>query len=383
MGQTITKLELPSVIQAPRSKSYSNRALLRAAYLNKKTDIINISNSNDVKDLIHYLELLGHKIEQEGDVTSISPRLDSVDVLHFPASDGGTTTRFMMCLAASLDRECHFQLSHQLSKRPMDDLYRVLGSLGVNVEVQSDNIVIKGPIKRVNEITIDCSKTTQFASALKLVDVQVECLNLSSSTHYLKMTDEVIASLNQTYSVPTDFSSLSYPLLLAYMKEQKLFIQGVEFIDSLQGDSLFIDILGNENFSLTDAGLEYSPKKIDVFDVDCSNCLDLVPTLFAMALTLNGKSIFRNVQNLRNKESDRIASLVSLAKSFDVNIEFDGQNLAVTVEKVDMKSRILSIPYDHRIAMIASILLDYFGGGELDNLDSIDKSYPAFRKFIK
>ena len=84
-------------------------------------------------------------------------------------------------------------------------------------------VKLQGPVVMdgVNKLEIDCKKSTQFATAIMLafsnLPIEFEFLNLHASETYLKLTASVIkkSRINHSYTVPCDFSSLSYPAAMA------------------------------------------------------------------------------------------------------------------------------------------------------------------------
>ena len=89
---------------------------------------------------------------------------------------------------------------------------------------------------------------------------------------------------------------------------------------------------------------------------DFTNNPDLYPTIAATCAGLDINAHFTGLQNLKYKESDRVAAMtMELAKN---NI-FDSHN-------------------DHRIAMALAPLAMKIGAIEINNADVVSKSYPGF-----
>ena len=103
---------------------------------------------------------------------------------------------------------------------------------------------------------------------------------------------------------------------------------------------------------------------------------DLVPILSVLAAVNHG-AVFTNIQRLRLKESDRVASVISMLSSLGIHAEatedtlsvFPGQFMGGIVDSVN----------DHRIAMAAAIAATTASGPvTIKEAHCVSKSYPAF-----
>lgn len=106
--------------------------------------------------------------------------------------------------------------------------------------------------------------------------------------------------------------------------------------------------------------------------------IDEVPVLAALAATVKGKSEIRDAEELRVKESDRIATMVSVLRAFGADATELEDGLIVHGGQPLRGARVAS-DGDHRIAM-SSALLGLCADGEtfVDDADCIDTSYPTF-----
>lgn len=106
--------------------------------------------------------------------------------------------------------------------------------------------------------------------------------------------------------------------------------------------------------------------------------IDEVPVLCALCATVKGKSEIRDAEELRVKESDRIATMVSVLRAFggDATELDDGM---IVHGGAPLRGARVASDGDHRIAMSAA-LLGLCADGEtiVDDADCIDTSYPTF-----
>ena len=234
---------------------------------------------------------------------------------------------------------------------------------------------ITGPlISKVREIPVDCSETTQFASALMLAladtPIKIRPIRHHSSRPYLDMTEELIRSFPDhlsPYTVPPDFSCLGYPLALG-MTCGRALITNCHAIDPHQADSVLIPMARemNATVELTGQGLEARTKReLTPILRDCSDCPDLVPTLAFLASCARGTSRLGGLGVLRHKESDRIREILRLLKTFQVSHSFDHQKNELSIAGPTSVAPFLHYdpPDDHRIIMTAYLFMRRNAGG--------------------
>ncbi len=394
-------------LRLPSSKSHSNRALIIGALRGKNFTVENLSTSTDVVTLLACLEKVGLKISKK-DSTIIFlnsfPDCESdtlQEIIDLQTGDGGTTNRFLLALLSLGKKTYRFFPTEKISERPILDLINPLKKLDVEIKTESDVrldkawISIKGPAQfsLQQPLEINCSKSTQFASALKLAfcqkSIQFEFKNIKASETYLKMTDFVLAETKNRniFYVPVDFSSLSYPLALAIVEGQVL-IENCHEVDPTQSDSKFIALIekmgGDISFSTN--GLRASSKnKLTPFEVDISEFPDLAPTLAFLASRIEGESILHHLEILRFKESDRLEEIIKILKLFQVDFDYNSQadELKITGSFKKILPINVSTARDHRIVMTAYLFLHANSGGGLSHSDCVDKSFPGFFKVMQ
>jgi 3-phosphoshikimate 1-carboxyvinyltransferase len=107
--------------------------------------------------------------------------------------------------------------------------------------------------------------------------------------------------------------------------------------------------------------------------------IDEIPIACALAARAQGTTRIRDADELRHKESDRIATMARVLRAFGVDCEEAPDGLDVegrpgALEPADVDSR-----GDHRIAMTASVLALVAGGPtRIRDAACIATSYPKF-----
>lgn len=112
--------------------------------------------------------------------------------------------------------------------------------------------------------------------------------------------------------------------------------------------------------------------------------IDEIPILAAMAVRANGASEVRDAEELRVKESDRIALTAAMLRDFGVDcVEMrDGMTIHGTQGRLT-PARVESHG-DHRIAMTAAVLgLTADGETIVDDVECVDTSFPGFAAMLR
>jgi 3-phosphoshikimate 1-carboxyvinyltransferase len=110
--------------------------------------------------------------------------------------------------------------------------------------------------------------------------------------------------------------------------------------------------------------------------------IDEVPAFCAIAAVANGRTDVRDAQELRVKESDRLAASAAMLKAFGVDCTelADGMHVAGGVRPRPAHVESLG---DHRIAMMGAILgLAADGETTVDDVACVDTSFPGFASLL-
>jgi len=193
-------------IDLPSSKSYLNRALIVASCYYGKTILSNVNNiCDDVKELVEALRQLGIDVEVDNKNKKIivirnSKKFQkpSTDILN--CGLGGTTTRFVIGLSLLFDFDIKITANGKMLERPIKDLIDAIVQFGKKVEyLGKENFLpirVFGTRKLVKNIEVDCSKSSQFLTAILLVAShtgvrQIVAKNIVSKT-YINITKDVL-----------------------------------------------------------------------------------------------------------------------------------------------------------------------------------------------
>lgn len=374
-------------VHVPSSKSYANRALILAAIKNSPVTLQNLPESTDVTILLACLKELGLTVSSSGHTVTIEgsfPACESSDK-RLEVGEGGTTARFLAALLLNGSKKYDLVLGERLKERPWKEFIDQARTLGAKAELNDAVLTLQGPIKAPKSLEVDCTRTTQYATAFELslsdFGTKVIPVNLTTSQSYWAMTEKVIQDLKQTdiYPVPLDWSSASYPLAFAALN-QEINFPGL-FDDAFQADSKFLKILRQLGSVTENAkGMVVKPvARHDSISFDVTDALDLVPTLGYFLSHIKGTHRLHGTKNLTFKESDRLTEVMNLIKAFGRKTWLEGDTLFI--EGSDLKiteEKHLTLPNDHRMVMVGALFLRQHSGGSVTPPEAVTKSYPEF-----
>ena len=402
-------------LSAPSSKSSMQRACAAALLHNGTTIIYNAGISNDDKAALNIIQHLGAKVKYDVDQIIIESKgfsaADSIENKLISCGESGLSFRMFAPIAALSSGTVILTGSGSLSSRPMKFFDEVFPQLKVNIESNNGFLPlhITGPLQPVN-ISIDGSLSSQFLTGLLFAfgaaakeEVTINVNDLKSGP-YIDLTLNVMRRFGYNiinknyrqflikpksdienvveYTVEGDWSSASF-LLVAGAVSGAVKVFGLDET-SAQADKAILSALiscgavikKNENF------IEVCKADLKSFKFDATDCPDLFPPLAVLAAYCNGTSIITGTHRLIAKESNRAETLKEIFGKMGIEILLLKDEMHITGGKI--KSAVVSSHHDHRIAMAAAIAgLGASGPIEIENAESINKSYPQFYNDLK
>jgi 3-phosphoshikimate 1-carboxyvinyltransferase len=190
-------------------------------------------------------------------------------------------------------------------------------------------------------------------------------------------------------TIEPDWSSAAFLYAIATMFEKvDLFFPGL-CMTSWQGDVAIVDIMKQFGIATVNeaTGLRILRKE-NIFPpqikMNLRNHPDILPVIVSMCSVHQVPFIFEGVESLHYKESNRLAALADELKKTGIILEWDEERIYSKEYglPVDKNAR-LNTYNDHRLAMSFLLLLLSFPDSELENPDSVGKSFPAFWDVLK
>jgi cytidylate kinase len=146
-------------------------------------------------------------------------------------------------------------------------------------------------------------------------------------------------------------------------------------VDSAEPDD--IGTGGAPSIDITASGSTLTATVVEASEIPS---LDEVPILAVAAAAAEGTTVFRDVGELRVKESDRLAATAALVTAIGAKAEVVGDDLRVHGTGGRLVHAHTNCGGDHRMAMAAAVAALAAGHGEsgIDGFESVATSYPAF-----
>lgn len=375
-------------VSAPPSKSMAHRLLISAGLSDGVSVVRGVSPSEDVLATIDCLAALGVVCTYDGrDVTvrGASPEKMTVGAT-LPCRECGSTLRFFIPICLLLGRRAALSGSERLLMRPLSVYENLCRERGFEYSNDGKNIIVRGKLES-GEYRLRGDVSSQFVSGLLFAlptlggDSRVTLTGRVESRPYIDMTigalkkfgvcaewkneNTIYVRGDQKYTpadvtVEGDWSNAAFFLALNIV-DGNINVTGLDD-DSSQGDKICIEYL----------------KKLAVGapTLSLSDCPDLGPIMFAAAAEKHGAT-FTETSRLREKESDRVASMTEELMKFGAEFEITGDTVTVKKTALRAPTETLSSHSDHRVAMALSVLMTKYGG-TLDGAEAVKKSMPDF-----
>jgi len=371
MDITLRPAKLSGSIEAISSKSQVHRLLILSAFANSPTHLIVRGTGRDVDATVRCLQAMGAQICGEEHGYLIRP------VEHIPFSadlycgESGSTLRFLLPVVGALGINGTFHLEGRLPERPLSPLWEEMERMGCKLSRPTPNTILCTGKLRPGKYTITGNISSQFISGLMLASPlidgpsELDITGPISSAPYIRMTQAALDKFSPKLKSPGyiraegDWSNGAF-FLAASALGNSVTVTGLDTC-STQGDRAVTDLLSQlEEHCM----------------IDADDIPDLVPVLSIVAAAKKG-AIFTGIRRLRTKESDRIASVISMVRSLGGCAEADDDHLII--HGTGLTGGIVDSCNDHRIAMSAAIAASVCKTNvTILGAECVEKSYPGF-----
>ena len=419
-------------IKVDSDKSISIRSFLIGSICQNISFAKNVLESEDVMSSIHNLRKLGVKIQR------VKPQsykifgkglgsLFAKKNLTLNFGNSGTLARLLIgILSTTPDIEIKIQGDKSLNKRSMKKLIDIMSEFGAEFLPKGK---FNFPLKLISTEMPICIKYKAGVSAQLKSAVIFAGLNSFGTTEIIENaksrdhTENMLLQNSQSIiikkgkiktitilgkknlepiniSVPGDPSSAAFFTALTLLsKNSFLKIKNVGLNPTRIG---FYELLKNHGANIK----FYNKKKINneiIGDISVKSgqlkkpiiasrtfyekTTDEFPILFCVAALTKGVSIFKGIEDLANKESNRIKEMQKVLKQIGIKsfakkneIKIYGSNF------IKDKNKNITVPNlgDHRICMSTTILSLATGiKTKINNFETVKTSSPNFLKIIK
>ena len=402
-------------IVPPGDKSISHRALIFSCLAEGRSEISGLLESEDTLATMKACEQLGAVIERVDEkifVTGTGGVLQRPPDGFLEMGNSGTAMRLLAGVVSGQQFDCTLSGDESLNRRPMSRIVIPLGLMGASVSA-SEQGTAPLRIQRVDSL-----KSIEYRSPVASAQIK-SCVLLAglfasgitrvheprlSRDHTERMLPlfgvELPAPCSVAggsklmatrFAVPADISSAVFALAAAVMTPgSNVSLKQVGLNPTRTGFLRCLEAMGakpaisNQNDQSTepvgDIQLEYCAglKAIDVPEAVIPDMIDELPLLMALAVTAIGTTRIRGAEELRVKESDRIAVMANGLRNLGVELTEYPDGIDITGGEIT-GGRVKSAG-DHRCAMSFALLgMLASTAVEIEDAEFIATSYPGFK----
>jgi len=402
------------VVRPPGDKSISHRVVMLAALARGKSELSGLLTGDDVKSTARVLRQLGADIGsiRESTVQVSGARLTAPGA-RLNCGNSGTTARLMLGVLAGQPFAATLTGDASLRRRPMRRVTEPLKQMGADIKERGDGLPLTIRGGKLRGLTYSSPvASAQVKSAILLAGLTGQVpVTITEPYRSRDHTERLFAHLGLgiheragaisyqpsavsipsfTVTVPGDISSAAFMVAAAVLADGgELLVDNVGVNPTRTGILVVLERMGAhvERINLRDAGgepvadLAVRPadlKGTEVTAAEIPTLVDEVPVLAVLASRAAGETVFREVGELRVKESNRLELIAANLRALGAKAEVQGNDLHVEGNQRAPRGKVETAK-DHRLAMAFAVLGTVDGAGvKLSERKSVAISYPDF-----
>ena len=415
-------MKLAGTVRVPGDKSITHRVILLAAMARGTSRIRGALTSLDARSTARVVRQLGSSVSplRPGSVTSIRGKGQLKapgEVLH--CGNSGTTTRLTLGLLSAHHFSATLTGDGSLRRRPMRRVTAPLSAMGARfTEHNGDGLplTVEGADLRPLRYEMPVS-SAQLKSALLLAGLaaQVEVALHEPGGKSRDHTERLLRafgyqvedadgwiSFKPTGSVqpfeieiPGDPSSAAFLVGAGVVAESgEIRLAGVGINPTRTGFMRVLERMGaavqidnrNDRFGEPVGDLIVRPARLRSTEVSAGEIpglIDEIPLLAVLASRATGTTTFRQVGELRVKESDRLGLIAENLRAVGAQAAVQGDDLLVEGREAAPRGRVRTAG-DHRLAMAFAVLGTLPGARvDIDDLACSAVSFPRFPETLQ
>ena len=404
-------------IRVPGDKSISHRSIIFGSLAKGVTTVRDILRGEDVLSTMQVFRDLGVQIEDDGNLVKIHGV--GFEGLQAPKNklnmgNSGTSIRLISGVLAGQDFEAEMFGDDSLSKRPMDRVTIPLRQMGVEIAGRTERdlppLKMKGsrelqPIHYQLPVASAQVKSALIFAALQAQGESVIIEKEITRNH----TEDMIAQFGgqievegkeiriqggqeftaQEVTVPGDISSAAFWLVAGLIvPDSKIVLENVGINETRTGILEVIEAMGGR-MTLSDVDSVAKSATITVETSELKDTeiggeiiprlIDELPIIALLATQAQGRTVIRDAEELKVKETDRIQVVADALNSMGAAITPTEDGMIIE-GKTALHGAQVNTFGDHRIGMMTAIaaLLAQSGQVELERSEAIKTSYPSF-----
>ena len=417
-------------IRVPGDKSISHRAIMLSALAVGQSRITGLLEGEDVLATASAMRAMGAHVERTG-AGEWTVHGVGVGALLQPQAaldmgNSGTSTRLLMGLVASHPITATFIGDASLSRRPMGRVIEPLSQMGAAIEASPGGtlpLMLRGaapavPISYRLPVASAQVKSAVLLAGLNTPGITTVIEPVPTRDHSERMLAGFGAELTvepdndgarvislrgeaelrpQTIEVPGDPSSAAFFIVAALVVPgSELTVENVgmnatraglvEVLRQMGGDIAIINSREVGGEPVADLVVRHSALRgIKVDPAFAPSMIDEFPALFVAAAMAQGRTITSGLDELRVKESDRLAVMAAALSAVGARVEEreDGLVIDGTGGEPLEGGGPVATHLDHRIAMAMAVAgLASYHGVEVDDTRPIATSFPDFEALL-
>lgn len=408
---------LKGTVTVPGDKSISHRSVMFGAISQGMTEVTNFLQGADCLSTIACFRKLGIEIENSTDSVKIYGKglhglTAPTEILD--AGNSGTTTRLISGILAGQPFDTTITGDASIQKRPMGRIMTPLSLMGASFDSKNKNNCAPFTIHGGNLHGIHYDSpvaSAQVKSSILLAGLYADGKTSVTEPQLSRNHTELMLSgfgatitsegttatiepdpiLNgQKIAVPGDISSAAYFIAAGLITPgSEILIQNVGTNPTRDGILQVAKAMGGNVTLLNKRTVSGEPvadlliKSSDLKATEVGG--DLIPTLIdeipiiaVMACFAEGTTIIKDAQELKVKESDRIAVVTENLKAMGADIEATDDGMIIRGGK-PLHGALIQTHMDHRIAMSFAVAgMNADGETTFSDASCVDISYPGF-----
>lgn len=409
---------LIGVVELPGDKSISHRYAILAALANGRSEIRHFSSADDCERTLDCLRRLGVTVEAENDRVRING-VGLTGLRHsrrpLDAGNSGTTMRLLAGVLAGQPFSSKLTGDASLRRRPMRRIIEPLARMGAQIRARADEFapleVRGGPLRPIDYALPVPS--AQVKSAILLAGLyadgvtsvvesvptrdhtELALVEFGARTEHAGRTIRVHGSPHlkaRQLVVPGDFSAALFFLAGALLlPESNLLLHKVglnptrtaalDVLAAMGAPITLVSVHGANGELVGDIAVRHAPLEGGVVSgTAVAQLIDELPVLAALGPCTEKGIEIRDAQELRVKESDRIAALAENLRRMGAQVEERPDGLRIEGRAAGkLCGAVIDPRGDHRIAMAFAIAaLAAEGPSIIRDAGCVEASFPDF-----
>ncbi len=406
----------------PADKSISHRAAMVAAMATEPVTVRGYLTAEDTLSTLEAVRTLGADVQRDGTtvvVRGVGLRGPDARGTTIDVGNAGTLMRLLPgWLAGQEGREFRFDGDHSIRKRPVDRIAAPLGRMGARIDATDGRLppfVVHGT--KLHGIRYELPvASAQVKSCVLLAGLLAEGETtvvepVASRDHTERMLTHLGVPLRRDgneitirpvdaltvddITVPADISSAAFPIVAAVLVPgSRVTLEQVNVNWTRTGILTILRRMGAQvegdveqradgavpaGEPVSDLEVSAGPLRGTTVEGDeVPLAIDELPLVALLGCFAEGTTVVRGAEELKHKESDRIATVVDGLRGLGATIEATDDGFVVEGTG-ELRGGTIHAHGDHRLAMLGAVAgLASREGVRVVGMEAADVSYPGF-----